>query len=291
VGRAQIVLDWYSQAPAATLLLDDYPNAAAAYSLRLLNSAYTGDCVIIRRASDNALDTIGFAGGVLDTAALKTFCASTDCFVRTWYDQSGIGRDAAQTTNANQPRIVSGGVVDRSGGEVAINFDGTNDFLTRVETASTLFRVNFSVFAVHTVTGGSTRKAIIESDNASDDVFNPSIEYNGVLPAPARLFTGQTGNFAVTTTANNYSANTQRVISALKNSTTIQELYINNTLDGSTSPSVNHTSLITGYNIGTYRSVNDRWYGGFMHEIVLYNSYESTNRTGIYTNMNAFYQF
>jgi hypothetical protein len=34
-------------------LLDTYSGAAAAYSLRLLRSAYTGDAIRVRRASDN----------------------------------------------------------------------------------------------------------------------------------------------------------------------------------------------------------------------------------------------
>jgi hypothetical protein len=53
-----------------TGLLDDYPNAAAAYSLRLLRTAYTGDAIRVRRASDNTEQDIGFVNE-LDTAALN----------------------------------------------------------------------------------------------------------------------------------------------------------------------------------------------------------------------------
>ena len=34
-------------------LLDSYPNATAAYSLRKLRRAYTGDSIEVRRSSDN----------------------------------------------------------------------------------------------------------------------------------------------------------------------------------------------------------------------------------------------
>jgi surface protein len=70
-------------------LLDTYPNAAAAYSLRLLRSAYTGSAIRVRRSSDNTEQDIGFVSNELDTSALTTFCSGTNGFVKTWYDQSG----------------------------------------------------------------------------------------------------------------------------------------------------------------------------------------------------------
>lgn len=93
------------------LLLDLYPNAAAAYSVRKLRTAYTGSAIRVRRSSDNAEQDIGFSGGNLDTSALTTFCGSGNGFVTTWYDQSGNARNATQTTAANQPQIVSSGSV------------------------------------------------------------------------------------------------------------------------------------------------------------------------------------
>jgi hypothetical protein len=96
-----------------TGLLDTYTGAAAAYSLRLLRSAYTGDAIRVRRASDNTEQDIGFVSNELDISALTTFCSGTNGFVKTWYDQSGNGYDATQTTDASQPQIVSSGSVGR----------------------------------------------------------------------------------------------------------------------------------------------------------------------------------
>ena len=79
-------------------LLDDYSGAAAAYSLRLLSSTYTGYAIRVRRASDNAEQDIGFVNNELDTSTLTSFCSGTNGFVKTWYDQSGNGNDATQTT-------------------------------------------------------------------------------------------------------------------------------------------------------------------------------------------------
>jgi hypothetical protein len=67
-------------------LLDTYSGAAAAYSLRLLRSAYTGDAIRVRRASDNTEQNIGFVNNELDTSSLTSFCSGTNGFVTTWYD-------------------------------------------------------------------------------------------------------------------------------------------------------------------------------------------------------------
>jgi hypothetical protein len=113
------------------LLLDLYPNAATAYSVRKLRTAYTGNCIRVRRSSDNAEQNIGFVNNELDTTSLLSFVGAVNGFVTTWYDQSGNGFDVIQTAAANQPRIVNAGVLDTQNSKPTILFDGFNDFLTR----------------------------------------------------------------------------------------------------------------------------------------------------------------
>lgn len=62
------------------LLLNAYSGAAAAYSLRKLDSTYSGDTVRVRRSSDNAEQNIGFVSNELDTATLETFVKSGNVF-------------------------------------------------------------------------------------------------------------------------------------------------------------------------------------------------------------------
>jgi hypothetical protein len=91
--------------------LDGITAPSGAYSFRKLRSAYVGPAVRIRRASDNAeldinfLGCTGFTGCPIDTAAANAHCAATTCFVRTLYDQSGIGRDIVQASAASQPGL------------------------------------------------------------------------------------------------------------------------------------------------------------------------------------------
>ncbi len=98
-------------APSFVGLLDTYSGASAAYSLRQLSSTYTGNCIRVRRSSDNAEQNIGFVNNVLDEASLLTFCGAGNGFVTTWYDQSGNANNATQSTAFNQPQIVSSGAM------------------------------------------------------------------------------------------------------------------------------------------------------------------------------------
>jgi hypothetical protein len=97
--------------PAALLLFDVYNNGRLGYSLRKLKTSYTGNCIEVRRSSDNATQNIGFSGNVLDSASLLAFVGGSNGFVKTWYDQSGNAENAVQTTNSRQPIIVSGGTI------------------------------------------------------------------------------------------------------------------------------------------------------------------------------------
>jgi hypothetical protein len=120
-----------------TALLDDYQGAAAAYSVRALNSFYTGPLLRVRRESDNAeRDIRALYNGELDTSALASFSAGTNAYVAVWYDQSGNANHATQTTAASQPKIYDAatGVLNAptfngsthymSANDVAANFSG-----------------------------------------------------------------------------------------------------------------------------------------------------------------------
>lgn len=107
-------------------LLNTYTGGTAAYSLRKLNSSYTGSAINVRRTGTNpASQDIGFtASGELDTAAIVAFCQFNDGFVQTWYDQSGNGRNATQSTTTLQPQIYDSAGVFTVNGKPAVYFDG-----------------------------------------------------------------------------------------------------------------------------------------------------------------------
>lgn len=115
---------------------DAIPSIVAAYGMRRLRGAYTGSLLRIRRSSDNTEQDIGYTStGDLDTAAIATFIGGGSGYIVNWYDQSGNGYTAAQTTAANQPLYVASG----QNGRAVARFDGTNDLLSTLLAVSASF--------------------------------------------------------------------------------------------------------------------------------------------------------
>lgn len=103
---------------------DDIPNIAALYALRRGLTAYTGPLIRLRRSSDNAEDDFGWLpNGDLEVAAIAAWLGEDDGYVTTWYDQSGNGRNAAQSTAVRQPLFVASG----QNGRPVLRFDGIDD--------------------------------------------------------------------------------------------------------------------------------------------------------------------
>ena len=105
--------------------LDTAPSAEMAYSLRKLRGDYTGDCIRIRRSTDDAESDIGFTeqsdgSYFLDTSTISTFIGAGTAYVTTFYDQSGNGRDLTQATSSLQPYIDLTG----KNGRAAMRFSG-----------------------------------------------------------------------------------------------------------------------------------------------------------------------
>ena len=130
-------------------LLDLYPNAAAAYSLRKLRAAYSGNAIRVRKevSSVSSETDIGFlADGSLDTVSLLAFASdadSGDVFVVTWYDQSGNGNDSTHSTGANQHLIVSSGVLVLDNLMPSVNGEGKAGYLldTKITDVKTVIAV------------------------------------------------------------------------------------------------------------------------------------------------------
>lgn len=122
-GIATALLD-FAPAVSSPYILDQIAvTAGRAYSLVKLRAAYAGNCIKVRRSSDDTLLDIGFtAGGMVDIAALLAFVGSGSGYIQTWYDQSGGARNYTQATNANQPRVVNAGVLVTQNGRPAIEY-------------------------------------------------------------------------------------------------------------------------------------------------------------------------
>lgn len=265
----------------ATLLLDLYP-AAAAYSLRLLRTAYTGACIRVRRSSDNTEQDIGFSAGVLDTAALLSFVGAGDGFVVAWYDQQG-SNNVTQGSSTAQPRIVNAGALETKGGKVAIKFDGSNDFLHR--TGVVLNSISVSHFSVSAATSAGTF-GIIHSQHTIDvttirtfcDTRTTGGAYRNLI-----VSTGS-GLYAADLSAANGSTNQRLLCSFIDASKNMSAF--NNGLTGGTNTYVG-TPLNDSLRFGVQAAVT--WLNGYVQEFIGYNTDESANRTAIETDINNYY--
>ena len=257
----------YQVKPSVTGLLNDYTGAAAAYSLALLYDDYTGNCVTVRRASDNATLDIGFSNNELDTASLEAFCSGTDGYVTTWFDQSGNGANATQTTAANQPQIVSSGSVILENGKLAMYYDGTISKSLNVSSFGT------------TLTQPNTYFTVANKNDISGFLFDGISGQRNT----------QSGNniFAGTSLADAYpisNENTQVLFTALFDGASSQG-FINgsNTATGDTD-----TRGVEGLRIGN-KFTQDDAFEGTLQSFVFYNSDQSANQRGIETALNDYY--
>lgn len=100
------VKNQYNHQASSSFTFTAIPKPVMAFSFRKLLKNYLGSAMRVRRVSDNAEQDIGFdVNGNFDLTAYNTFKGASSVTVKIWYDQSGNGYNATQTTNASQPTI------------------------------------------------------------------------------------------------------------------------------------------------------------------------------------------
>jgi hypothetical protein len=273
----------YAVAAAQNLLLDDYPNATVAYSLRKLDKDYTGSAIRVRRSNDNTEQDIGFtSSGDLDTATLKTFVgAGNNGFVTTWYDQSGnTGRNATQGTAAFQPRIVNAGTVERQNGKVSLFYNGGNDFVINNFTQNNGFYSFFGITSVQNITGNKT---VLSGDLQG----NPrSAQYITIINSNPRTLAFNV-NTAISDLSSSINANQLYLLSGHKYTGFI-EAFTNNATNGATTFTNSSNSVNDGMYIGS-QVAQSAYMNGYISECIMYGFNNYSNRTGIENNINDYY--
>jgi len=194
-----------------TGLLDDYPNAAAAYSVRLLSSTYSGALVRIRKDTggqpekdfypdeNNELSLNSSDGG---GTTLGSWIGGNDGYIVTWYNQSGnSGRDVTNSTASTQPKLLTAGVFETNdNGNIAVNYASGNYLrVTGVTGISTTNNEVYTVFENDSIRGVlfySPSFIYYETGSASSalsGVGSPSLRVNGsdegAITSRANLFT------------------------------------------------------------------------------------------------------
>lgn len=307
IAAGQIYINSYQfAAPAANcgglpLDSDCAPDAELGLSLRKLRAAQSNDtCIQVRNATTSRTFVIGFVNNYLDTARLKDSCASANCFVRIWYDQSGNGRHAEQTTDANQPRITTSGVIFYKDGTPSIDFDGTNDLLTIPNSTGSfnfLHNGTTSFFSAISAADQSRSQSIFANNNGGGSGRRGFLAFYSTNNRIATYVNNQTTSISIS----NFSGN-NTVTSATNifmgeidadNATAADrsKMYVN---DGTAiqnniqTGAVSTESSFSNMNIGAYVT-NEGFIDGSIKEIIIWDTDQSTIRTDIRNNLNTFY--
>jgi len=239
-------------------LLATYTGAAAAYSVRQLSDKAV-IALRIRRDSDDEETNIGFdSNGDLDTTAISDFCSTANGFVTRWWDQSTNGNHADQATDAIQPQIYNGTAVITENGKPYLKYG----FLT---TAVNFGTDNWIFSACGNI-----------SNNTKLFFAGSGSSYVGLAQSGSTSSTINSGAGTLTAFRNgsSYSFTTR---DALYTDIGTQSLFTIN----------QDNSGWTNVNLGYTGSVDQRMYS--LHEVVIYDTDQSTNRTGIESDMNTYF--
>ena len=268
----------------------------AAYSTRLLRSAYIGSAIRVRRSSDNVEADIGFDNaGNMNQAALLSHCGAGSGYVVTWYDQSGSGADFNQSTAAQQPRIVNAGVVDVQNNKPCLVFDGSSSGLLGNSTALALTNnIGAATFfnVLQSVNTSATQYPFIFALNSSSSSSRLGMQKTtgNIYQLVARAINGDSGVFLGSVADN---GNITVMSSTLKyTSTKLFSIYRNGTANGTSA---------TGTTAGNVENLNSsaayigqrgsgQYLNGSMVELILYTSLlTDANRQIIERNQGAYY--
>jgi hypothetical protein len=261
-----------------TLLIDSFPNAIGAYSFRKLRTAYTGNCIRIRRSNDNSEQDIAFVSNYIDTVSMKTFVGANNGFIVNWYNQADTGRTASQSTSTAQPRIINSGSIDYQNNKVTGVYDG-NDFFN----LSSAIIPSDSIYAAFTLAkrNTSTSSYVIFGNNSSNAL---TISY---LNSSSRWYFQKSTAYLESTSSD---ATTNRILmSGISGTGSDFKLYKNGSEISTNNLKLTITNSIN--RLGRYNSStsSNTTHTGNIQEIIIYTSNQSSNRTGIERMLNRFY--
>jgi len=261
------------------LLLDTYTGSQAAYSLRRLSNSYTGNLIRVTKKVSNVISTtdIGYnSSNELDTTALATFASGADngeVKVDIWYDQSGNGNNVTHSTYSQLPKIYESGSLITENSKPALKV-ARGRLMT---TGTPISSQQSSIFYVTKVLPGN---------NSYDRIFSIGTSTSGYF---SQLNTIASQNFIcwynnkVSLGGDFYS---QRLITFYNDSTTqyLRQDGVQIDSDSKTASSYGSKdiSLFTDANIG-------KGFVGVFQEFIFYPSEQSSNLTGIETNIKNYH--
>jgi len=279
-----------SGSPALDLLLDTYTGAAAAYSVRKLDKDYTGSCMRVREDSGDTETDIGFdSSGNLDTAAIASHCGSANGYVVTWYDQANVGgtaNNATQSTTANQPQIYNGTAVITDNSKPALELAG--DYLATTSSNLTLSDGGYCTVGVaqYDSTVTSAPRMIAASDVVGTARIGQFLRFRQFTNALQSIGFTTGASVAQASAGSSPSGDTQLLAVAEATGTNLT-VYLNGT--GGTAVSHTNTTATGIFAVGANNGSGQSPFYGKIQEVIHWPDDQSSNRTGIESDINSEY--
>lgn len=246
-------------------------SARGIYACWRVQNGYSGPVMAVRRGSDNATMNLydDGAGSLVTNTGLQVirWLNGASAFVTIWYDQSGRGRNATQTSIASQPvyNPITKNIV----------FDGSNDWFALPDATLPMGNSNYTLIARHdAVTNMASTPIIISggSFGTNSGVLGIAINANG--------------------TYNNYwwnndlSAGTYfkgNTVSCTYDNTVGRTMFVNGVQVG-TNSNLSRSSTGTLQGIGVDQRAGGLWFGGQMYYVYVFASTLSDNDRNIIEN-------
>jgi len=193
---------------------------------------------------------------------------ANDGFVTSWYDQSGNDNHATQSTAGSQPKIVDGGTLVSDG----IKFDGADDLLSGPDLLL-----------------GTASRSLFVLARPTSIVSSPIVDLRSTTTTGGSY--ALTPEIAIRCYGPTWVSSTPASI-LVKN--LISSIYTSGNLHSGNSvyldgESITRTSGTDGVLVDATGNLSVGGSGGFISEIIVYNSDQSSNRAAIETNINNYY--
>ena len=218
------------------------------------------------------------AGQVVYVDSVTITQTTADGAVTTFYDQSGNGNNATNSTASEQPLVVSGGTLVEENGKAAIQFDGVDDHV-KASISITDYPVTNAIVQANDPTNSGYAWSLNNDTQSTQyysnsDYSSSSIAFHTIRNSASVFF------------SQSWTDDDQNLLFAYSKANNDHAFGVNggglNTSTNSTTfPSVNNIA------IGRLRFIGGPLsYLGKIQELIIFTSDQSSNRTGIETNIN-----
>jgi len=231
----------------------------------------------------NSSTSISYQGNGTDTFYVRNIQIdqlTADGQVTTWYDQGGTNH-ATQPLEGYMPLLVDGGTLVTEGGKPALEFDGTDDALEMgaIGVSGGAARATYAVVSPDRyLASGGGYLGVNQSNTGNGIVYDHCIEANqfALRVSGNAIYADTSDKLVQNLWATNFAGTQSNDIELFKNGSQI-------TRTGGSNANIN---TYDDWLIASTPRQGNTFYEGTIQEIVIYDTDQSANRTGIEANIN-----